>query len=78
MTQTNRFPFTKTRLEALPVPVGSRVYHRDAKTEGLTICVTPAGTKTFYLYKWANGRPVRIPLGRFPTMSIEQAPSRPK
>ena len=73
MTQTNRFPFTKTRLEALPVPVGSRVYYRDAKTEGLTICVTPTDCRTFYVYKWANGRPVRIPLGRFPTMSIEQA-----
>ena len=73
MTSTNRFPFTKTKLEALPAPVGGRVYHRDNKTEGLTVCVTPAGTKTFYVYKWANGRPVRIPLGRFPTMSIEQA-----
>ena len=73
MSPNNQFPFTKTRLEALPVPQGGRVYHRDAKTEGLTICVTPAGTKTFYLYKWANGRPVRIPLGRFPTTSIEQA-----
>ena len=68
-----RVPFTKTRLVALPAPQDRRVYYHDSKTEALTLCVTPAGTKTFYLYKWASGRPTRVPLGRFPGMSIEQA-----
>lgn len=73
MSKKNRFPFTKTRLDALPIPQDKRVYYYDARTEGLAICITPAGTKTFYLYKWAAGRPVRIPLGRYPGMTVEQA-----
>jgi integrase len=73
MKTGNKIPFTKRCLEALPTPETSRVYYHDARTEGLTLCVTLAGTKTFYLYRWHQGRPVRIPLGRFPATSIEQA-----
>ena len=65
--------FTKMRLAAIPVPQGKRVYVYDEKTEGLCLCVTPAGTRTFYIYKWMDRRPVRIPLGKFPTLSVEQA-----
>lgn len=37
------------------------------------MCVTSAGTRTFYLYRRAGGRPVRIRIGRFPQTSIDQA-----
>jgi integrase len=70
---TAKFPFTKQRLAALPSPKGGRVYHYDTRTEGLAVCVTAAGAKTFYLYKWASGRPIRVPLGKFPAVSVEQA-----
>ena len=73
MTPKQRISFTKQRIEALPLPTGQRTYHYDDKTEGLCLCVTPAGAKTFYLYKWLEGRPVRIPLGKFPTISVENA-----
>ena len=75
MTMTNKFPFTKTRLESLPVPPqdGRRIYYYDSKQDGLCLCVTAAGTRTFYLYRWSNGRPVRIPLGKFPGVTVEQA-----
>jgi integrase len=39
----------------------------------LLLAVTPAGTKTFYLYKRIEGRPERLLLGRFPDISIENA-----
>ena len=74
--ETKRLVFNKTRLENLPVPEKGRVYHHDAKVPGLALCVTPAGSKTFYLYKWANGRPVRVPLGRFPDVTVETARKR--
>ena len=63
-----KFAFTKTRLEALPVPERGRVYYRDAKTEGLALCVTPSGCRTFYFDKWDSGGHARHPLeqGRFP------------
>ncbi len=72
-----RFAFTKRRLAALPVPQ-KRTYHYDAKTEGLCLCITPADCRTFYVYRWSNGRPVRIPLGRFPGMTVEQAKTAAK
>ncbi|NQT15222.1 MAG: site-specific integrase [Planctomycetes bacterium] len=70
--ETERFPFRKTKLQNLPVP-SKRTYYHDATVPGLALCITPAGTRTFYLYKWAAGRPVKMPLGRFPDVTVEQA-----
>ena len=72
--ETKKFAFTKRKLEALtPSLDGKRVYYQDEGGEALTICVTASGTKTFYLYKKFQGRPVRVPLGKFPTISVENA-----
>jgi hypothetical protein len=68
-----RFTFSKSRVEALPVPASGRVYWYDDKTPSLSLCVTDKGTKTFYVYKWTNGKPVRFRLGRFPEITVEQA-----
>jgi integrase len=73
MTMTNRFTFTKTKLEALTAPQDGRQYWYDSKQDGLTVCITRANTRTFYVYRWANGRPVRILIGRFPQTSVEAA-----
>ena len=68
-----KFPFTKRRLAALAeADDGKRVYFSDTGSEGLFLCVSKSG-KTFYLYRWFQGRPVRVPLGKFPTMSVEEA-----
>jgi integrase len=72
-TAKSRLTFTKNRLNALPVPDRGRQYHYDTKTAGLCICVTSQGTKTFYAYRWANGRPARIRVGRYPEVTIETA-----
>lgn len=69
----SRLAFTKSRLEALPVPETGRQYHYDEKVHGLCVCVTFTGTRTFYSYRWANGRPTRIRIGKFPDVSIETA-----
>ena len=70
-----KFAFTKTRIEALPVPERGRRYYRDSKTEGLAICITPSDRRTFYFDKWDSGGHARFPLkqGRFPGMSVEMA-----
>lgn len=69
----SRLAFSKTRLHALSRPAKGRVYHYDEKTAGLCLCVTAAGTKTFYCYRWANGRPIRIRIGKFPEVTVERA-----
>ncbi|MCU9850561.1 tyrosine-type recombinase/integrase [Defluviimonas sp. WL0024] len=66
--------FTKAALLKAPAaPKGGKDYYNDEKEKGLVLAVTPAGTKSFYLYKRVEGRPERILLGRFPDISIENA-----
>jgi hypothetical protein len=44
---------------------------------GLQIRVTPNGVKTFSLFRRVKGgNPERVTLGRYPTMTIEQARKR--
>ncbi len=72
--ETLRVAFTKKRLEALGAPDSGRVYWHDERCAGLTLCVTDSGRKTFYYYRWAQGRPQRKKLGRFPAeLTVEQA-----
>ena len=69
-----KFSFTKDRLLTLSVPVSGRATYHDTKVQGLQVRVTPAGTKTFCLYRRLKaGQPERVTLGKFPTMTVEQA-----
>lgn len=71
---TRRFNFTKAGLDALSVPgKGKRVYYFDTRTRFLALCVTSAGAKTFYIYRWFEGKPQQHRIGPYPDLSIEQA-----
>jgi integrase len=67
--------FTVKSLAKLTCPAGAdRVYHFDTKTPGLAVCITAAGSRTFYVYRRVKGgRPVRYRLGKCEDLSIEQA-----
>jgi integrase len=67
------FAFTKTKLLELPTPKTGRDVYRDAKTPGLILRITPAGGMSFYFYRKVKGRPVRMLLGKFPDISVENA-----
>ncbi len=70
----NRINFTKKALEKLPSPEkGGRDTYYDEKTSGLALRVTSTGTKTFMVYRRVQGRAERVTLGRFPSMTVEQA-----
>ncbi|HDZ55397.1 MAG TPA: DUF4102 domain-containing protein [Pseudomonas xinjiangensis] len=75
--------FTKTALTAI-APTDKRAWYRDAKTAGLALCVTPAGTKTFYVIRRVagmgrSGNTEFIRLGAFTGgsdgLTVEQASS---
>ena len=70
-----RFSFTKEKLIALPLPAaGQRATFHDTKTTGLQLRVTASGTKTYSVYRRLKaGQPERITLGKFPSMTVEQA-----
>ncbi|MBK4733687.1 integrase family protein [Noviherbaspirillum pedocola] len=68
-----RFDFTKKLLLDLPFTNGKQVVYYDTKTKGLGIRVGKR-TKTFFVYRRVKGgRPVRITIGEFPLISLEDA-----
>lgn len=73
-----RFNFTKKAVEDLPASeTGKRAYFYDGggaqSVNGLLIAVTGSGVKSFQVYRKVGTKPVRVTLGRFPDMTIEQA-----
>jgi hypothetical protein len=74
-----KFRFTKKRLEIIPKPSSRTRYYDDA-VEGLIIDVTPNHVMSFRVYKWlaSENKPVTITLGKFPSMTIEQARAQSK
>jgi integrase len=67
----NEIAFKRSSIEAIKPVAGKRVYFYDTKTEGLELTVTPAGSKTFSLYKKWNGKPVRIFLGKYASIASQ-------
>ena len=70
-----KFSFAKPRLEALPfATAGERtIYHDTHKNaSGLLLRVTVTA-KTFFIRRFINGQTERVTLGKFPSMTIEQA-----
>jgi hypothetical protein len=69
-----KFNFIKSKLDALDLPDGKkRNYYYDEKINGLVLQVTASGVKSFQVYKKIKSEPVRVTLGRYPAMTIDQA-----
>jgi len=66
--------FTIKAIESLVAPLaGQRLYYKDTKISNLVLMITDKGVKSFQVYRKINGRPVRVTLGRFPDLSVENA-----
>lgn len=64
---------TKRSCEAVAIPAAGRAVVNDADCVGLSIVVTPTGTRTFYLTRRIEGRPRRIRIGAYPETTPEAA-----
>jgi integrase len=72
--KTIKHNFTKLFIISLsPAPEGKRNYYKDNKVNGLEIMVTDKGSKSFKVTKKKNGRIIRVTLGKYPDLSIENA-----
>lgn len=66
------FNFTKAEIDRLPL-LNKQYEVRDLRCDGLALRVNNGGTKSFYFWKKKNGRNIKIKIGRFPDITIEQA-----
>ena len=72
--EKKKFNFNKKNLAVLPPSsTNQRTYYYDAGARGLCLAVSPAGKKTFVLYRKIAGKPERITIGPFPDLTIEEA-----
>lgn len=66
--------FTKSLLETVKPPKQGRIVLRDTKVQGLQCRISARGVKTFSVYRRVKGgESVRITIGRFPDLTIDQA-----
>jgi hypothetical protein len=70
----NKHNFTKSFIESLPAAEkGKRSYYKDNKVSSLEMMVTDKGSKSFKVTKKKDGRIIRVTLGKYPDLSIENA-----
>ena len=66
--------FTKKSIDALLLPPkDKRYYFYDTKVQGLELMVTHQGSKSFKVYRKVGTTPVRVSLGKYPQMTVEEA-----
>mgnify|MGYP000032986683 FL=1 len=70
--ESNKFKFTKSNIKKLQ-PGNKRSYYYDTAEPNLMLQVTPNRTKTYYVYKRIQGRPVRTYLGTTDILTPEMA-----
>lgn len=74
-----KIAFSKTTLERLVAKhAGERIVVHDLRQQGLIAELREGGGLSFYLYRWANGRPHRLRIGAFPAVTVEQAREQAK
>ena len=63
---------TEEKIRRAKTPAAGRVYIYDANP-ALAVCVTAAGSKTYYFAKRLNGKYVRSPIGKVGEISLADA-----
>jgi integrase len=72
--ESKKYNFTKNFVESLkPAKAGKRDYYKDAKVNGLEVMVTANGNKSFKVTKKKGGRFIRVTIGGYPDLSVENA-----
>lgn len=74
----DKIVFTEKRVAELPKPIQNvkRAIHHDKQTRGFCVAISPAGKRTFMLYRSIRNRPERIIIGHSPDMSVLEARKR--
>lgn len=65
--------FTQASITKFVPPTAGRITLYDTHVAGLTCRVSHTGTKTFAVYRFFDGKPERITIGKFPAVSVDLA-----
>lgn len=65
--------FSKAFFLSLTPPLKGRIYYRDEKHKKLSAYITTSGVISFYTRKRVDGRDLKIFIGNYPDITIEQA-----
>ena len=71
--KTEKVSMTERRVADLEPPATGRRYVYDAKTAGLAVCLTAAGSKTWYVVRKLDRRKVRVRLGTTAELTVDAA-----
>jgi integrase len=69
----NTFHFSKENITRLTIPTKGIDYYHDTKEKGLSLYITPNGVITFFIRKIIEGKSIRVIIGRFPEITVQQA-----
>lgn len=67
------FKFTKAALLAIAPDSDKRREYADSVLPGLRLRVTPAGVKSFCVARYRDNKFIRVTLGKFPDLTVDQA-----
>lgn len=65
--------FTKAAIMAITPEPGKRLEFADSVLPGLRLRITPAGAKSFCVTRYREGKFIRVTLGKFPDLTVDQA-----
>lgn len=65
--------FTKAFIEGIHAPEKGQVFYADTEERGLLLCIGKTGRKVFQLRKKFAGKAVRVTLGNWPDLTVENA-----
>jgi integrase len=69
---------TKALIEATPLPEQGSISIQDTKVSGLYLRLSASGARTWNVFKWnrAHRRPMRVSIGPYPSVGVDQARSK--
>lgn len=70
--QSERIKITRRAIDSIPEATQGQTFIRDSEIGGFGIRITP-GHRTFILEKRVQGKPARIAIGPYPSLSVEDA-----
>lgn len=75
---SNKLKFSKKVIENLKAPTDKAAVYWDSSTTGFGVRVMPTGKKTFFYQGRANHKLIKVTIGKFDPLTVEEAKTKAK